>query len=167
MVSRKDFKPTLGHRVFCEHFVGGKKTYMNNTPTITPKTAKQTPQYGRKTVKARVFAEHFKGHQQPEEHLHDEYLPENDSLPMQSEEAGNGNNNTEELLRAQIADLLLENSELKKNKSNSSWRKSHRKGRQENLVLKRSNMMTNYSIFTRIFLTTQHSKLFSDFLDLL
>ena len=116
MVSRKDFKPTLGHRVCSEHFVGGKKTYMNNVPTITPKTVNQKPRYERKTVKARnrVVAEDVKGHQQAEEHLNDGYRPEHDSLPLQSEEeVGNVDDNTEELLRAQIAGLLQENSELR------------------------------------------------------
>ena len=35
-ISRKGFKPTSGHRVCSEHFEGGKKTYMNNIPTIFP-----------------------------------------------------------------------------------------------------------------------------------
>ena len=37
ILCRKDFKLTLGHRVYSEHFVGGKKTYLNQFPTITPK----------------------------------------------------------------------------------------------------------------------------------
>ena len=37
-ISRKDFRPTDGHRVYTDHFVGGKKTYMNNIPLIVPKT---------------------------------------------------------------------------------------------------------------------------------
>ena len=35
-ISRKDFKPTNGHRVCCQHFEGGKKTYFNNVPTVFP-----------------------------------------------------------------------------------------------------------------------------------
>ena len=35
-LSRKDFKPTNGHRVCSQHFEGGKKTYMNNVPTVFP-----------------------------------------------------------------------------------------------------------------------------------
>ena len=35
-ISRKDFKPTNGHRVCSQHFEGGKKTYMNNVPTVFP-----------------------------------------------------------------------------------------------------------------------------------
>ena len=42
-ISRNDFKPMVGHRVCSEHFPGGKKTYMNNVPTVTPKTAKAKP----------------------------------------------------------------------------------------------------------------------------
>ena len=64
MVSRKNFKPPLGHVVCSEHFVGGKNTYMNNVPTIAPNIAKQKPRYERKTVKARnrVIAEDVKCH---------------------------------------------------------------------------------------------------------
>ena len=35
-ISRKDFKPTNGHRVCSQHFEGGKKTYLNNVPTVFP-----------------------------------------------------------------------------------------------------------------------------------
>ena len=35
-ISRRDFKPTNGHRVCSQHFEGGKKTYMNNVPTVFP-----------------------------------------------------------------------------------------------------------------------------------
>ena len=41
-ISRKCFKPTSGHRVCSAHFVGGKKTYLNNVPTITPKIMEKT-----------------------------------------------------------------------------------------------------------------------------
>ena len=36
-ISRKDFKATNLHRVCSSHFVGGKKAYMNNVPTIVLK----------------------------------------------------------------------------------------------------------------------------------
>ena len=37
LISRKDFSPTIGHRVCSLHFPGGRKTYMNLLPTIVPK----------------------------------------------------------------------------------------------------------------------------------
>ena len=40
MISRKDFKPSISHRVCSAHFTGGRKTYENNIPTIVPKTIK-------------------------------------------------------------------------------------------------------------------------------
>ena len=39
-ISRMDFKPTAYHRVCSAHFVGGRKTYTNNVPTIVPKSLK-------------------------------------------------------------------------------------------------------------------------------
>ena len=91
-----------------EHFVGGKKTYVNNVPTITPTTTKQKPWYKRNTVKARnrVAAEDVKGHQQAEKHLHDRNHPEHDSLPLQSEEVPDVDDSTNKFLRAPIAGLL-------------------------------------------------------------
>eukprot|EP00794_Sanderia_malayensis_P005136 gene5136-biopygen4188 len=38
MISRKNFVPSTSHRVCSDHFEGGKKTYMNNIPTVVPKT---------------------------------------------------------------------------------------------------------------------------------
>ena len=42
MISRKNFLPSASHRVCSAHFEGGKKTYLNNVPTIVPKTVKPT-----------------------------------------------------------------------------------------------------------------------------
>ena len=42
-ISRKNFIPTTAHRVCSAHFKDGKKTYMNNVPTVVPKTVKPTP----------------------------------------------------------------------------------------------------------------------------
>ena len=48
-ISRKDFKPTITHRVCSAHFEGGKKTYLNNVPTIVPKLLLKTPKKERNT----------------------------------------------------------------------------------------------------------------------
>ena len=49
-ISRKNFTPSTSHRVCSEHFVGGKKTYMNNVPTVVvPKTIKITERKARET----------------------------------------------------------------------------------------------------------------------
>ena len=37
MISCQNFTPGPGHRVCSKHFTGGRKTYMNNIPTIVPK----------------------------------------------------------------------------------------------------------------------------------
>ena len=66
MDCRKDFKPTIGHRVCSEHFVGGKKTYLNNVPTLTPKIRKSA--VPRATSKARnrtLFVEDCRGDSPP------------------------------------------------------------------------------------------------------
>ena len=43
-ISRKNFSPTTGHRVCSAHFVGGKKSYQNSTPTVFPlKKSHQRP----------------------------------------------------------------------------------------------------------------------------
>ena len=35
-ISRKDFRPTTGHRVSGAHLEGGSKTYQNDVPTVFP-----------------------------------------------------------------------------------------------------------------------------------
>ena len=41
MRCRKNFNPASGHGFCSDHFVGGKKTYKNNFPTIVPKQLNQ------------------------------------------------------------------------------------------------------------------------------
>ncbi|XP_065067516.1 uncharacterized protein LOC135693070 [Rhopilema esculentum] len=53
LISRKDFKPTNGHRVCSVHFVGGKKTYMSNVPLIVPKATRPSIPKPRATFKCR------------------------------------------------------------------------------------------------------------------
>ena len=42
MISRKNFVPSASQRVCSAHFEGGEKTYLNNVPTIMPKTVRMT-----------------------------------------------------------------------------------------------------------------------------
>ena len=54
MISHENFdNPGIGHRVCSKHFVGGRKTYMNNIPTIVPKNKGKKQQQLRVTTKAR------------------------------------------------------------------------------------------------------------------
>lgn len=53
LISRRDFSPTIGHRICSLSFPGGPKTYLNNLPTIVPKATRPTPTKPRSTVKAR------------------------------------------------------------------------------------------------------------------
>ena len=53
LISRKNFTPTLGHRVCSQHFPGGRKTYMNCLPIIVPKTIKPMLTTPRSMTKAR------------------------------------------------------------------------------------------------------------------
>ena len=54
MISRQNFdNPGIGHRVCSKHFVGGRKTYMNNVPTVVPKNKGKKQQQPRVTIKAR------------------------------------------------------------------------------------------------------------------
>jgi len=49
-ISRKDFRPTDGHRVCSDYFVGGKEGYMNNIPLIVPKTLNAVQPKPRQTM---------------------------------------------------------------------------------------------------------------------
>ena len=54
MISRQNFdNPGQGHRVCSKHFISGRKTYMNNIPTIVPKNKGKKEQRPRPTSKAR------------------------------------------------------------------------------------------------------------------
>ena len=53
MISRNNFIPTRSHRVCSAHFEGGKQTYMNNIPTIVPKSIKPKPVIERRTHNSR------------------------------------------------------------------------------------------------------------------
>ena len=53
LISRKDLPPTIGHRVCSLHFPGGRKTYLNQLPTIVQKATRPTPTKPRSTVNAR------------------------------------------------------------------------------------------------------------------
>ncbi|XP_028418362.1 uncharacterized protein LOC114543675 [Dendronephthya gigantea] len=50
LISRRDFSPTIGHRICSLHFPGGRKTYLNNLPTIVPKATRPTPTKPRSTT---------------------------------------------------------------------------------------------------------------------
>ena len=106
-VSRKNFKPTIGHRVCSEHFVGGQKTYVNNIPTITPKTRLRRLVIPRTTTKARNRAFVIKERSRSTHNLeYKEALDEAsegicDTLPESSTVTG------------ELRNLTLENSRLK------------------------------------------------------
>ncbi|KXJ07684.1 uncharacterized protein LOC110250208 [Exaiptasia diaphana] len=53
LIGRKDFVPNEHHRVCSEHFPGGKKSYINNVPTVTPKKLQLTKSKPRATFKCR------------------------------------------------------------------------------------------------------------------
>ncbi len=52
LISCKDFRPSKYHRVCSEHFVGGKKTYLNNLPLIVPKATRPVIPTPRPIVKS-------------------------------------------------------------------------------------------------------------------
>lgn len=72
MISRKDFKPSSSHRVCSAHFKNGKKTYMDNVPTIVPKTVKLTKTTPRKTLNSsgaikKIFEKPVKTSEEPKQ----------------------------------------------------------------------------------------------------
>ena len=95
-ISRKNFTPSTSHRVCSEHFVGGKKTYMNNVPTVVPKTIKITERKARETRNSLGL------------------IPEI-ALPTTADDVSEGNETNEErlanevsLLKAKLEDLEIQ-----------------------------------------------------------
>ena len=114
MISRKDFYPGPGHRVCSEHFVGGKKTYMNNVPVIVPKNKSKKENKERKTVtsKTRTFELKSTGNIEENEEVTVEAYDNN--FEEQEEEENVGTiRTTEDSLEERIARLELENNKLK------------------------------------------------------
>ena len=135
MVSRKYLHPTIGHSICSEHFVGGNNNYVHNVPTSTPKTAKQTPPYERKTVKARN--RNFVNNVQaplPKDHGDGCFTEDNrPHVVLNNDDADHDDdhydetrelNNTEDVLRAQMANLILENNKLKSENEKLSLEKT-------------------------------------------
>ena len=54
LISRKNFVPSTSHRVCSVHFTGGKKTYMNNCPSLLSKQVKDNIKKTRITVNSSI-----------------------------------------------------------------------------------------------------------------
>ena len=65
-VSRKNFTPTSGHRVCSAHFKDGEKTYMNNVPTVVPKTIGATPTKKRTSINSFCLKRKLSSPKEPE-----------------------------------------------------------------------------------------------------
>ena len=133
MISRQNFdNPGPGHRVCSLHFIGGRKTYMNNVPTIVPKSKGRKEQMPRPTCKARNRPSILQKTMAQGEIL-------NSSMPTtspvqnqeleQAEEANVAGNEdpgvgTERVLRERIAQLELEVKRLKEANEELSQQKS-------------------------------------------
>ena len=50
MIIRSDFTPVASRTVCSLHFAGGKKTYINNVPTIIPETVKPIEHTPKRTL---------------------------------------------------------------------------------------------------------------------
>ena len=109
-ISRKDFRPTTGHRVCSAHFEGGSKTYQNNVPTVFP-LQKSHP----KVIKTprRLLVRHKEEEIQEETDENEPTCPEENQI-----DSTNHCNNEPSLedqiieLRQQIAALESRNSKL-------------------------------------------------------
>ena len=81
-ISRKSFNPSAGHRVCSLHFVGGKKTYMNNIPTEN---------LGEKSHKSKLapprrpLIRHISSNLSPEVEKRSSSSPEKDSTAARSQ----------------------------------------------------------------------------------
>ena len=114
MISRKDFYPGPGHRVCSEHFVGGKKTYMNNVPVIVPKNKSNKENKERKMVKSRTRTFQLKSTGEIEENEEVTVEAYDNNFEEQEEEENVGTiRTTEDSLEERIARLELENNKLK------------------------------------------------------
>ncbi len=110
MISRKDFRPTDGHRVCSKHFVGGRKTYTNNIPTLVPKMKEKEKAKERRIIERKAVVS-----------LPEEESPEytdnasgNDEKSVVSECSDNAPCESEkEALLERIRALELENENLK------------------------------------------------------
>ena len=109
-ISRKDFRPTAGHRVCSAHFEGGSKSYQNNVPTVFP-LQKSHP----KVIKTprRLLVRH------KEEEIQEETEENKPTCPEENQiDSTNHCNNEPSLedqiieLRQQIAALESRNSKL-------------------------------------------------------
>ena len=111
MRSRKNFLPTKSHRVCSEHFIGGKKTYMNNFPTIVPKTVKKTVLKPRTTLNStldRSFLSPIKSSTMDIEYelsVEDELRKEVECLRLQLEETKTEMKKRENVLNETIKSL--------------------------------------------------------------
>ena len=126
MISRKNFdNPGQGHRVCSKHFVDGRKTYMNNIPTIVPKNKDRKEQRMRTTVKARsrlsnlqkatkLFGNMNLSTEQTSDHVHIDSDPachghsEDQSISSGPEPS----NDIENELMKRVAELELKNKQL-------------------------------------------------------
>ena len=101
MISRKDFNPTASHRVCSLHFAGRKKTYLNNVPTIVPKTVKPIERTPRRTLNSTGVLKRF---------LSNVQIP--DDLTKSIETETESDLTQEAILQQQINDLQKQVNEL-------------------------------------------------------
>ena len=93
-------------------------------PTITPKTAKQTPLIERKTFKARnrTFIEDVEAQLPMREDQGEDCDDENKSLQTADDVEVQTDNNVEYILRTQMAKLILEINDLHLKMTYCAWK---------------------------------------------